>query len=65
MTGQMLTCSALSRRESYRRDERKSDRQVIEWQRPAGTKIEEGVCLFADGTTIEALVESPLWTPSK
>ena len=59
------TCNAQPRWEFKRRDERKSNRQVIEWERPATTKMTEGISLFADGKIVEAPDEPSRWTPGK
>lgn len=61
----VTTCNAQPRWEFKRRDERKSNRQVIEWERPATTKMTEGISLFADGKIVEAPDEPSRWTPGK
>lgn len=68
VVGQVSTCSVLSKWGFKRRDERKSNRQVIEWERPATTKMtemEEGIHLFADGKTMESPDQPSRWTPGK
>lgn len=57
---------ALPRWAFNRRDERNRNRQVIEWQRPASTKMREGgIRLFADGKTVEALPQLSRWVHGK
>lgn len=65
---QVPTSGVLPRWAFSRRDERKSNRQVIEWERPATTKMtkmEEGIRLFADGKTEVASLQRSRWTPGK